>query len=278
MGTTVAVGTTVIYGLSALYATFNSFKLAFLTAATVVFVVSAVWLLVFNMAESKAKHLMYMEENNAEEITVEKTKKTLQGNEKRLFFTTVVILCIFAVGVNLTKDGLTTWVPAILKEEFLMSDSLSVLLTLFLPIVAIFANACSLKIHKKIPDYINQCFVTFSCIACFVGVIIACLSLKQSVIMLVSLVIVSFLAATLNSLITSIFPLFAREKVESGKIAGILNGFCYLGSTLSSYGLGYIADHFKWVYVFWILIGFCGFAAVVWMVYTYLKIRLSKKI
>ena len=75
-------------------------------------------------------------------------------------------------------------------------------------------------------------------------------------LMLIGLVVVNFFASALNSLITSIFPMFMREKVNSGLFAGVLNGFCYLGSTISSYGLGAIADNFGWTAVFLTLIGF----------------------
>mgnify|MGYP004669345651 CR=1 FL=1 len=60
---------------------------------------------------------------------------------------------------------------------------------------------------------------------------------------------------------------FMREKVNSGLFAGILNGFCYVGSTISSYGLGLVADNFRWITVFWILIGCCFFAGIVWCIY-----------
>jgi len=67
-----------------------------------------------------------------------------------------------------------------------------------------------------------------------------------------------------------------RGKVNSGLFAGVLNGFCYVGSTISSYGLGAIADIFGWIAVFWTLIGFCFVTFLVWCGYTYLK-RIYKK-
>ena len=138
-----------------------------------------------------------------------------------------------------------------------MSDSISILLTLFLPVVAIFGNAFALKMHKKIPDCITHCFIVFSAIALFIGIIIGSMNIKQVVIVLVGLVTVSFLASSLNSLVTSIFPMFMRGRVNSGLFAGILNGFCYLGSTASSYGLGAIADKFGWSAVFVCLLFAC---------------------
>ena len=82
-----------------------------------------------------------------------------------------------------------------------------------------------------------------------IGVIIGCLEVKWAILMLVCLIVVNFLASSLNSLITSIYPIFMRGKVDSGFYAGMLNGFCYLGSTISAYGLGYIAGKDKKIFV-----------------------------
>ena len=95
--------------------------------------------------------------------------------------------------------------------------------------------------------------------------------------MFVGLVAVYFFASSLNSVVTSIFPLFMRGKVNSGLFAGVLNGFCYLGSAISAYGLGIIADNFGWSAVFWTLIGFCVAIFVVWIGYVYLKKFLNTK-
>lgn len=274
MGTTVATGTLVIYALSSIYAAFDNFKLSFYTAGLAVLIVSVIWLILYNKAVKAAKS--ELKEETVEEEKKETSEVKQNNTNKKIFFATIAVLCFYAVGVNLIKDGLTTWVPSILKEEFNMSDALSILLTLFLPILAVFGNAFALKMHNKIPDYINLCIIVFAVIAVFVGIIIGSLKLELVVVMLVSLIVVNFFASSLNSLVTSIFPLFMRGMVNSGLIAGILNGFCYVGSTISSYGLGSIADNFGWIYVFWTLIGFCAVALIVWAVFILYK-RFAKK-
>lgn len=270
MGTTVATGTLAIYGLSSLYAAFDKFKLAFYTAAFAGIAVSFVWVMFYKKAVSLAKSEKSEEENiTSKQETQENVSD--ENNSKKLFYATICALCFCAIGVNLIKDGLTTWVPSILKEEFSMSDSISILLTLFLPILAVFGNAFALKTHKKIPDYINHCATVFAVMFAFIGAIIGSLTMKYVVFMLVGLIVVNFLASSLNSLITSIFPLFMRGKVNSGLFAGVLNGFCYLGSTISSYGLGVIADNFGWIAVFITLIGFCAAVCAVWCFYSWFK-------
>lgn len=271
MGTTVAVGTLIIYALSSVYAAFDKFKYSFYTASFAVIAVAAVWLILYKKVVTAAKSEKTEEENVVKEKPLIHSNELQNNGDKKIFYISVYILCFYAVGVNLIKDGLTTWVPAIIKEEFFVSDSISILLTLFLPIVAVFGNAFALSIHNKIPDYVNHCAVIFALMAIFVGAVIGSLVFKLVAFLLIGLIIVNFLSSSLNSLITSIYPLFMRGKVNSGLFAGILNGFSYLGSTISSFGLGTIADNFGWTFVFWTLIGFCIVTLFVWGVYFLLK-------
>ena len=277
MGTTVATGTLVIYGLSSVFAMFDMFKLSFYTASFCDIIVAVLWLFLYRKAFKCA-----YEEKSKEDIlhsNEAKKERSLENGKsgKSIIYIIIFVLCLYAVIVNLTKDGLTTWVPSILKENFATSDSVSILLTLTLPIVAIFGNLFALKIHRVIPDYITHCFVVFSIIGGIVGVIIAGISQKQIILTLVGLMFVNFMASSLNSVITSIFPLFMREKVNSGLFAGILNGFCYVGSTLSSYGLGLVADNFSWIAVFWLLIGCCFIAGIVWCIYICVRYILNDR-
>ncbi len=275
MGTTVATGTLIIYGLSSFFAIFHMFKLAFYSAFIVDIIVAVIWSIFYNEAVNNAKTEREREGISTTHYVREQTSFENNYN-KKIVYLSVCMLCLYAVIVNLTKDGLTTWVPSILKEEFKISDSLSIFLTLMLPIIAIFGNLGALKMHNKIPDYVTHCFVVFVILAGFVGTIIVNISLKHIILTLIGLIVVNFFASSLNSLITSIFPIFMRDKVNSGLFAGVLNGFCYIGSTISSYGLGAVADNFGWLSVFWLLIGCCGFAGLIWCIYIFIKHYLVK--
>ena len=276
MGTPVALGTLLVYGTSSLFAAFQKFRYSFYLAAFYGMAVSVLWLVFFSRATERAVREKSTEEG---EISVRKEGGTPASKPvpRTLFFATVGILCFFAVGINLARDGLSTWLPAILKEEFFFSDSLSILLTLFLPLLATFANAFALFVHKKIPDYVFHSVAGFGFIAVLVGVIVGSLALKLAAVLILCLIAVNFLASSMNSLLTSIFPLFMRDAVSSGMIAGVLNGFCYLGSTLSSYGLGAIADSFGWTSVFWTLIAFCLLTFVIGAAYAVLRRSIRKK-
>lgn len=274
MGTTVATGTLIIYSLSSIYAAFDKFKLAFYTAAFVEIVVATIWFLSYKRVVEMAKLQKF------DDIHQKSDDKSVYNKKKNItntLFGTISVLCFCAVGVNLIKDGLTTWLPSILKEEGSMLDSISILLTLFLPMVAIVGNTFALSMHKKIPDYVKHCMTVFVITMVIIGIIIGGLSLKSVVLMLVGMVVVNFLVSSLNSLITSIFPMYMREHINSGRWAGVLNGFCYIGSTISSYGLGTIADCYGWSAVFWCLFAVCAVIAGVCGGYIFFQCKLRNK-
>ena len=68
--------------------------------------------------------------------------------------------------------------------------------------------------------------------------------------------------------------------VGKRKLAGILNGFSYLGSTISTYGLGYIAEKWQWPAVFTTLLTVCGVIIVIGLSYsipTFIHGRIASK-
>ena len=272
MGTTVALGTFFVYALSAVFVKIN-FKLSFYLATGILISVGIVWMLFYSKCVSGAK----AEEQEEAVATQEKEVTGTAGYTKSIILLSVVMLCFYGVVTNLIKDGLTTWVPSILKEQYMLDGSLSIILTLALPVVSIFGNAFALEVHKKIPDFVIQCVVTFFVAGIIIIGIILGMSLDQFWLTLIGFAIVCFLASSCNSLITSIFPLFMKGKVNSGFIAGIVNGCCYLGSTISSYGLGLIADGCGWLSVFWTLLGACGMVCVGAGIYIFLKKKCEKQ-
>ena len=273
MGTTVATGTFIVYGLSALFVKIN-FRLTFYVATAVFFVVACVWILFVSGLVKKSKE-EWDEEKDLPTAVKERGRRETFGKSALLLM--IITLGVYGVATNLIKDGLTTWIPSILKEQYSLDSSFSIILTLLLPVVSIFGNAFAVNVHKKISDYVLQCAVMFLCAGGIIGVVIGCVSLNQFWLTLLGFTIVCFLVSSCNSVITSIFPLFMKRQLNSGFIAGILNGCCYVGSTLASYGLGVVADNHGWIAVFWVLLAVCIAVCVIAGAYSLIKKNLMRK-
>ena len=260
MGTTVATGTFFVYGLSALFVKFATYTVMFFVAGILLPSIAVLWMIAY-------PRLVKKKTEQTQEKIVSTEKKGCAG-----LWIPIIALAFFAVVDNLTKDGLTTWVPMILKDTYGLPDYASILLTMLLPILAVFGTTVAVTLRKKINDFVALCALMFGLSAVFIGCVILCLPTGIFAVTLGSFGLVACLMSGVNNVVTSMAPLFWKDRVSSGTLAGVLNGFCYLGSTLSAYGLGVIADKTGgWTAVFWLLLSLCAISAILGAVYVLTK-------
>ncbi len=240
MSTTVASGTFTAYGLAALFSALKmQWTSIFYVASAIVGIVSVVWFIGMSTIQKEKKQA---------EITEKQEKKKLSLTPAFVF--TVIVILISAVANGFIKDGVTTWVPSILKEEFGVPSSLSIIITLILPVISISGASIVKILHKKQKDEnaLNGIFYFGAIILS--GLIILTLNLKSVPLTLALFCGTACLMAAINNVITSVVPLYSRDKIDSGLSAGLLNTFCYVGSTLATSLLGKIADTKGWNDVF----------------------------
>ena len=266
MGTTVATGTFLTYGMSALFVALGNFQTVFYVAGALLPVVAVVWLIAYPHLTNTEAQPKESEATKTESAEATDKKSGLQG-----LWAALIVMAVFAVTDNLVKDGLTTWVPSILKETYALPDYVSILLTLFLPVLAVFGATVAVALQKKIKSFVLICAVLFLTSAALIGVVIGFLPTGAVVVTMISFALVSCLMSGVNNVITSMAPMFWKNKINSGMLAGILNGFCYLGSTVSAYGLGAVADAWGWTATFWLLFALCAGCAIVGLVFAILK-------
>lgn len=264
MGTTVAAGTFAVYGLSALFVAFGHYRLIFYLASLLLPSIAIAWVLSFDKLTKACS------EEKCDEcgVPAEKSERREKSSFDGAVIAFIIILGFFAIITNLVKDGLTTWVPAILKEKYGVPDSIGIILTLVMPLLALFGTSVAVCLNKRIRDFVDLCGIAFVVIA----TLTFCLTLAGEgvggvVVTLCCLAGVSLLTSATNNAITSMAPLYMKDKFNAGLFAGMMNGLCYVGSTLSAYGLGVFADEFGWIFVFYLLSGLSAACVVVAVVH-----------
>ena len=252
MSTTVALGTLVAYGISSLSVNFGTWQAVFYIASVVLIISAFIWITLFGNAPEKLEQ--------AETVKGEKIKTP------RIVLLALFITAFAGIANGFIKDGINTWVPSVLYEEFGVSQSFSILLTLFLPMVSTMGAAIAKKIHEKIPSHacMNFIFYAFSALLC--GGILLSLKIHSIVAVMLCFVCVACGMAMINNVITSMFALDYRRLLNAGFAAGLLNTFCYVGSTVTSYSLGAVAQSSGWNAVFLIMLGVCVWAAAICLI------------
>ena len=244
LSTTACLGTILAYGASSLFAYIGNFRTMFLFSAIVMAALGLIWFLIYS-----PKYEIYENKSEPE-------KKAERSGFDRAFLGIILMMCVFAVIHNLIKDGLTTWAPDILKQRYGLGDSFSILLTIALPILGVFGSLISVRAVNRISNFITVISLFFAVGAVSIGAI-SMIPQMNMIIAVIFFGIVECVMHGVNNTVTSLAPLKMRGKADSGKMAGIFNGCCYLGSTLSAYGLGKLADIGGWHMVLNILFAVC---------------------
>ncbi len=255
MSTTTAAGTFLSYGCSALFALWGGYKYTFLFGGVLLAAVGAVWTAFYGSVTLKSSR-------GGQKTPVSERQNTERAL-RRGIFVVAAVLAVFAVANNLIKDGLTTWAPSILKENYGVSDSLSIFITLFLPVLGVFGATFAVLLNRKVKNLVFLSAALFVFVFALSLAVALCSKSMPVVVASACFVLVSCLTSAVNNVITSIAPFYYKDKLNPGALSGVLNGFCYVGSTISSYGLGAVSDRYGWSGVFVLFSVLSGVLAVI---------------
>lgn len=266
MSTTTAVGTATAYGLSALLALTGDYRYSFLAGAISLAAVALIWIFSYSRVTGIPV-----------EIKKEEDAEVTEGKlGKRYLICFIAVLAIFAVINNLVKDGVTEWVSEFFKETFAFSDSVSILLTIVLAVFGIFGTAFAVWLNKKTKNFISTASVLFILSVVFVFAVTMLIGVPHWLPLLICLGFISLFMAGINNVVNSMAPLYMRGSVNPGLMSGVLNGFCYAGSAVSTYGLGSLADGYGWFAMFNLLLIMCAAAAVIGVVFMIANALIAK--
>ena len=234
MSLTVACGTTTIYATAAICMARGKVFLTFWIAAAVLLIAALGWLFITRVLPEMPE--------------VQKKVETAQSGAKvrsRVSLAAIVpfaVCGLLAIGNGFMKDTMVTWVPSLLYDEFALPSSYSVLITLVLPLLSVCGSAIALAMHKKIASYnIMQAILFFCAAIAFTGVYLSYLGHVMLTTVLFA-AMNAIVMASVNNIITSMIPL--ERGSGAGLFAGVMDAFCYVGSTMSGFVPGLIIE--KW--------------------------------
>lgn len=282
MGLPVSLGTFTVYALSSLISALAlSFKVVFFVASILLIVIALVWFFIVEKLKSNCKEerdaeCFVFEENLQNDIdNVAKPKdKTLTLS--KYFIITFLLLALFAIANNFVKDGLTTWLPTFMTERYSLDNSISTMLTFFLPCFAVFGSTCAIFLNKKFKNYILVCTLLYGIATLLFAVVLILFNIDNWFLPLICFVLVACAMSGVNNVITNIFPMTYAGKANAGTLAGVLDGFCYVGSAITAYGMGSVAENIGWNAVFYIFLVLCFLMIVLSLAYLLINKRATK--
>ena len=155
------------------------------------------------------------------------------------------------------RDGIQTWLPSLVNEQFKLEESSSVLSTAILPVFSMLSVIAANTVYNKIRHELKTAAIMFG-IAFFAS--IPLIFLNKPIITIVCAALISATMHGVNHMLICLVPKnFAKYGMVS-TFSGILNACTYIGASVSSYGFASVAESFGWnvVLICWFALALIG--------------------
>lgn len=162
-----------------------------------------------------------------------------------------LLFCLIVQGA--LKNGVTSWVPVYIYETYNIGDDMSALSTVIIPIFNIFGVYFASLANKAFKDEIKSSALFFLlCTICLL--VLYVFSGKNIYISLIMLAISTTTMTAVNTLLLTLLPIRFEKINRSASVYGILNSSVYIGTTISTYGIGSLSDDIGWTKTIMILV------------------------
>jgi OPA family glycerol-3-phosphate transporter-like MFS transporter len=185
------------------------------------------------------------------------------GLSFRVFMTPMilsVLICIVCQGM--LRDGVTTWMPSYIAETYNLSNSISILTGVLLPIFSLLCYSAASKLYRKYLKNPLTCSAVIFLAGCVSSFLLYVLSGKSAIASVFLSAVLTGCMHGVNMLLVCMLPAYFKRHGKVSTAAGVLNSFTYIGSALSTYGFASLSENLGWSFtiVMWIGVAALGCA------------------
>ena len=237
------VGTLASYLIAATIIWVIGWKAVFGTAAICLAVMALIWNYRFGKVERYSKKYG----SDTQESKQKKSQMAEQIKFSDLLLHTGLLAVLIPVIVHgILKDGVTTWVPTFITENFLTSPSFSILITTVLPIINLTGAYAARYVFKKCGEREVMASVVFFGIADIALMGIWFVKNGSIVLTVIFFAVITASMMAVNTLFVNMLALRFENVGRVSTVSGFLNSMAYLGTAISTFTIGVMVEKLGW--------------------------------
>ncbi len=163
---------------------------------------------------------------------------------------------------GMLKEGITTWMPSFINENFHLGTEISILTTVAVPVFTVVSLRFFAFLHKRFfKEEVLFSVEIFA--AAFALCVLMALFYRSSVAVSIALsAMITGCMQGINLMLISMVPLHFSKIGKVSAMTGILNATSYVGCAASTYGFAAVSERFGWnaVIILWCAVTFLGAA------------------
>lgn len=242
-----SVGTILIYLISPLIISLFNWKAVFLFSALCGVVMLVLW------ACSP-----YDEQPQIIEKSKDEYKDADVKLKKNFSMFSPVMICIMLAIVfqGMLRDGVTTWMPTYVSDVYKLSNIISILSGVILPIITIVCMETTTAIYSKLIKNPVICATLIFGLGMISAIVIYILSGQNFPLSVSFMALLTGCMNSVNVLLITMLPAHFKKFGKTSTVTGALNSCTYIGSALSTYGIALLSEKLGWNFTLftWILI------------------------
>ncbi len=265
ISTSVAIGTLLSYLLCAAEISIWGWRSTFWLAGGWMVLICIVWSVGFPRIEKKAEALDFSEE------TAEQRAENGKIPVKKLLLASSVLLLIVPTLIQgVLRDGVTSWVPTYVSENFWADPAFAVLISTLLPVINLTGPYAARFVQKK---WLHTETATSAAFFLVATLSLCCLITFGKNSLAGSVIFFALITASMegvNLMVVSLFPMRYSKYGRAATVSGFFNFITYAGTAISTYGVGLLAQNYGWgsALLAWVVLAAVAVAvclAAVWM-------------
>jgi len=240
-----SVGTIVVYLLSPLLISVAGWRSVFVFSAALGIVMLFVW------------------NKFATDVQAVQPREVTSAPKTGSLFTPLLFGVMVAIVLQgMLRDGVTTWMPSYIAEIYHLSNEISILTGVILPVFSILCFQAALLVYARKPDNPLVCATLFFFVGAVASVGIRLFDGQNAAVSVVLFALLTGSMHGVNLMLISMIPPYFQKTGKVSTVSGILNACTYIGSAASTYGVAVLSEKLGWNYtvLIWLVIAACGTA------------------
>jgi len=177
-----------------------------------------------------------------------------------------LMICLLGaiVMMGILRDGVDTFMPVYIDEQYHLGDAISILAGVAMPVFALISQQIAGVLFNKVfKDAFRSAFFIFI-VGTLAAVALYFVNLLNGNVVL-SVFLLALLTGCMHGVNMNLICILPPILAGNGKVSavsGLLNSFTYVGSAISMYVIPLIAENASWSVTILMWIGFAGVGTV----------------
>ncbi|MBQ7794053.1 MAG: MFS transporter [Clostridia bacterium] len=195
------------------------------------------------------------------ETVKERTVHNENPKSMNVLFTPLMICVMIAIILQgMLRDGVTTWMPSYISETYNLSNIISILTGVVLPIFSILCFQITSRLYRKAFTNPLLCAGIIFGAGSFAALALFLLSGQNAAFSVFFSALLTGAMHGVNLMLICMIPPFFKKYGNVSTVSGVLNSCTYIGSAISTYGIAVLSEKLGWEYtlLIWLLIAIAG--------------------